>query len=186
MQYFMTVVGFVMLSVGCWQVGAEDIQAKTLDGRSVVLRSDNTWEFVEEMDRDPDNQYQEGIEAMQRGDFRIAYDLLHPLAEQGDPGAQISLGALYLKEGWVGKDKSQATRWFRKAADQGDARGMYNLGIMLERSGDDFGAERWYRKAVDKGVSEAARRLGVIYEKAGMLGNAGKWYKRAREMEGQD
>ena len=180
------VLAIAILLGGCnGLVNAEDIRATTSDGRTVVLRSDKTWEFVEsnDKDEDPASQYEEGREAILRGDFRVAYDLLQPLGDQGHAKAQNALGVLYGKDGWAGKDDGQAMRWFRKAADQGNPQAMFNLGVRYERVGDELEAERWYLMAADKGLSQAARRLGVMFERAGMIGNAGKWYRKAREME---
>ena len=48
-----------------------------------------------------------------------------------------------------------AARWFRKAADQGDAGAQYYLGNMFEQGRgvalSDVEAARWYRKAADQG-----------------------------------
>ena len=43
-------------------------------------------------------------------------------AEQGDAGAQIVLGFMYKNDrGGVPQDDAEAVRWFRLAANQGDA-----------------------------------------------------------------
>ena len=44
-----------------------------------------------------------------------------------------------------------AERWYRKAADGGDADAMFNLGALLAEQGEEDQAEQWYRKAVDTG-----------------------------------
>jgi TPR repeat protein len=54
---------------------------------------------------------------------------------------------------------SQAVKWWRKAAEQGDARAQYNLGQM-HREGqgvpqDYAEAVKWYRKAVEQGDADA-------------------------------
>ena len=45
------------------------------------------------------------------------------LAEQGDATAQFNLGVSYGNGEGVLKDDAEAVRWFRLAADQGDASG---------------------------------------------------------------
>lgn len=57
--------------------------------------------------------------------------------------------------------------WYRKAADAGDAAGMFNLGIMYEDGRgmprDDAQALSWFRKAADAGnqnAVQALKRLG--------------------------
>jgi TPR repeat protein len=63
----------------------------------------------------------------------------------------------------VSKDLAEAARWYRKAADAGDARGMNNLGGMYEYgagvSKNVAEAVRWYRKAADLGDEYAKAAL---------------------------
>ncbi|MEZ3524793.1 MAG: sel1 repeat family protein, partial [Muribaculaceae bacterium] len=62
---------------------------------------------------------------------------------------------------------SEAVRWYRKSAEQGFARGQYNLGHMYE-NGRGVGqnveeAVRWYRKAAAQNYTlarDALTRLG--------------------------
>ena len=42
-------------------------------------------------------------------------------AEQGDAEAQLRLGIMYSKGKGVPQDYKEAAKWFRKAADQGNA-----------------------------------------------------------------
>ena len=106
---------------------------------------------------DRDSQYREGVAALKRGDFRIAYDSFQPLAEQGDSEAQNALGSLYTREGWTGRDIGEAARWYRKAADQGNTRAMYNLGNLHRRHRDFINALTWYRKAAERGHAGARK-----------------------------
>jgi TPR repeat protein len=59
--------------------------------------------------------------------------------------------------GWgVTQDSAQAVSWYRKAADAGDADGMYQLGIMYQNVTPDYAqAMSWYRKAADAGNTMA-------------------------------
>jgi TPR repeat protein len=54
----------------------------------------------------------------------------------------------------AGQDYDEAMRWFRKAADQGNAAAQDNLGWLYETGSDvarDYGeAMHWYRKAADQ------------------------------------
>jgi hypothetical protein len=62
----------------------------------------------------------------------------------------------------------EALRWFRMAADQGDASAQYNFGVMYaEGQGvpkNDAEAARWYRMAADQGNAQAQFKLGGMYE----------------------
>jgi hypothetical protein len=68
--------------------------------------------------------------ALHRGDYKTAYRLIMPLAEQGLPLAQYNLGVMYYNGQGVPKDYAEAAKWYRKAAEQGFAEAQTNLGIM--------------------------------------------------------
>jgi TPR repeat protein len=60
-------------------------------------------------------------------------------------------------------------RWYRKAADQGNADAQNNLGVAYYNGkgvAQDYAlAARWYRKAADQGLGHAQRNLGAAYSK---------------------
>jgi hypothetical protein len=59
-------------------------------------------------------------------------------------------------------------RWYRKAADQGDADAQNNLGAMYGNgegvAKDDAEAVKWFRKAADQGNASAQLNLGMRYD----------------------
>ena len=67
----------------------------------------------------------QGVEAAyaayQKGDHAVALRLVRPMAEQGDSRAQSLLGLIYFKGHGVQPDEVEAMKWYRRAADQGDA-----------------------------------------------------------------
>jgi TPR repeat protein len=67
----------------------------------------------------------------------------------------------------VPRDQTQAARWFRKAADQGDAMAQSGLGKAYATGEgvprDLAQAAHWFRKAADQGDATAQGRLGVMY-----------------------
>ena len=67
----------------------------------------------------------------------------------------------------VPQDYAEALKWYRLAADQGDASAQYNLGVMYaEGRGvpqDYAEALKWYRLAADQGYADAQFNLGVMY-----------------------
>ena len=75
---------------------------------------------------------------------------------------------------------TEAAKWFRKAADQGDAEAQLNLGksyfSRMGVPGDTKEAVKWYRKAALQGDAEAQSLLGRAY-KMGCGGS--KDYKEA-------
>jgi hypothetical protein len=69
------------------------------------------------------------------------------------------------------KDYVEAMRWYRKAADQGDADAQYNIGWLYEHGrgvAQDYAeAMRWYRKAADQGNANAKAGLMDLEEHTG-------------------
>jgi TPR repeat protein len=67
-----------------------------------------------------------------RGDYAEAFRLCRPLAEQGNPSAQTTLG-LHVHAGPSRtSDDVEAAKWYRKAAEQGDTGIQGVLGEMYE------------------------------------------------------
>ncbi|GHU41272.1 hypothetical protein AGMMS50289_04140 [Betaproteobacteria bacterium] len=72
-------------------------------------------------------------------------------------------GVTYYQTG----DYVEAEKWFRQAAEQGDAGAQFNLGNMydigrgVEQS--DAEAVNWYRKAAEQGHTVAQYSLGEMY-----------------------
>ena len=105
--------------------------------------------------------------AVHAGDYATAINILKPLAEQGDAGAQNSLGAMYANGQGVPQDYAVAVKWCRKAAEQGFAKAQHNLGILYtEGQGvpqDYAEALKWYHKAAEQGDAHAQSNLGAMY-----------------------
>lgn len=84
---------------------------------------------------------------------------------RGDEPDKYGLSSFYQ----VGpSDPTEAVRWFRKAADQGDPDGQYSLGSAYA-SGvgikeDKSEAAKWYLKAAEQGLTIAQYMLGHAYE----------------------
>src|SRR5689334_22672314 len=71
------------------------------------------------------------LEAYRRGDYAAALELLRPLADAGDAGAQAQLAEMYARGAGVEPDVAEAAQWYRKAAEGGDANAQQQLGSML-------------------------------------------------------
>jgi TPR repeat protein len=88
-------------------------------------------------------------------------------AEQGDAGAQLSLGVMYDNGEGVAKDDAEAVKWYRLAAEQGNASAQSNLGMMYDNgegvAKNDAEAVKWYRKAAEQGHAMAQSTLGTRY-----------------------
>ena len=103
-----------------------------------------------------------------------------------DPNAE---GDKYYYGRGVPQNNEEAVKWYRKAAEQGDAGGQANLGVMYEKGRgvpqSDEEAVKWYRKAAEQGHAVGQKNLGFMYDKGrGVPQNdeeAVKWYRKAAE-----
>ena len=89
----------------------------------------------------------------------------------------------------VSEDDAEAARWYRMAAEQGDAGAQYNLGVRYANGEgvpeDDAEAARWYRMAAEQGDADAQYNLGVRYATGEGVpeddAEAVRWYRMAAE-----
>ena len=77
-------------------------------------------------------------------------------AARGDAEAQVDLGTLYEAGIGVVQDKTEALRWYERAAAQGNVYGQYLAGLALGRGGDGLqknvdAAAVWFAKASAQG-----------------------------------
>ena len=87
------------------------------------------------------------------------------------------------------EDDAEAVRWYRLAADQGDANAQYNLGLKYASGEgvpeDDAEAVRWYRLAADQGLAIAQNNLGLMYASGEGVpeddAEAVRWYRLAAD-----
>ena len=116
-------------------------------------------------------------------------DSLTKVAEQGDVETQLLLGIFYSDWDWgKKKDYTEAAKWYRKAAEQGNSAAQERLGSLYCLGKgvrqDSVEAEKWYRKAAEQGYAPAQFDLGLLY-----YGNKGKqeyaeaakWWRKAAE-----
>lgn len=61
--------------------------------------------------------FEDAIKAYDRGDYETTYQLIKPLAEQGNPDAQLMLGFLYEQGQGVPQDSAEMEKWHRGAAE---------------------------------------------------------------------
>jgi TPR repeat protein len=95
-------------------------------------------------------------------------------------------------EGWAAEQRGEyakAVKWYRQAAEQGDANAQGHLGYMY-----DYGlgvpqnppeAMKWYRKAAAQGERSAQNNLGNLYLNGRGVpqddAEAAKWYRKAAD-----
>ena len=113
----------------------------------------------------------DGLLAYGTKDYKKAYKLILPLAEQGNVMAQTTLGVMYQEGHGVPKDYKEAVKWYRLAAERGYAIAQHNLGVMyLEGYGvpqDHKEAEKWFRRSAEQGIARAQEALDLFLERKG-------------------
>ncbi|WP_406378579.1 tetratricopeptide repeat protein [Streptomyces sp. NBC_01618] len=130
--------------------------------------------------------------AAEAGSGRAAYLLGRLTQDRGDPDGAVrwyekaaarrvhasynNLGMLALLHG----DLDAAERWYRRAMDVGDWVAAVGLGIVMEKRGDEVGAEELWRLA-GRNVPAAHHNLAVLYQRQGRLREADELFTRAAE-----
>lgn len=84
-------------------------------------------------------------------------------AEEGVPQIQAQLGYCYDNGIGVDKDENKGLHWTRQSAENGNARGQYNLGFYFEGMNDMEKAVEYYTKSANQGFVHAQYNLGRIY-----------------------
>ena len=117
------------------------------------------------------DDFQDAVDAYKRKDYKTAYKLFLPLAEQGNAfaQAQFNLGAMYFKGDGVPQDYKEAVKWWRLAAEQGLAQAQYNLGVMYGKGQgvpqDDVLAHMWFNLSSSQGITTAIKNRNIVEKK---------------------
>lgn len=87
-------------------------------------------------------------------------------AESGQPLIWHTIGTAYNTGRGTKRDKTEAIRWFQRAAEAGFAPAMINLGLCLQFPApalDQAAALHWFRKAAEQGYAGGMVWLGFAY-----------------------
>lgn len=113
--------------------------------------------------------YDQGLEALARGDDVLAAEAFAHAADMDHPDAMSELGALYSFGRGVERDERGAIGWQKKAADLGSGTAMLRLGLIyLAGQGtepDEAQSARWLTQAASEyGNAQAMYLLAMFYE----------------------
>ena len=116
---------------------------------------------------------------------------LRELALQGEPMACLALGWVYAQGKGTEQNLQESFAWAKKAAEAGNADGMYRVGKKLAQGvgikKDEEAGLRWIQKAAEKGFPGAQNELGDRYcHGKGVSEDAfqsSEWLRRAAEQE---
>ncbi len=78
-------------------------------------------------------------------------------------------------------DYDNAMIWWQKAADNGNADAMVDLGSLYSDRGDYDNAMIWWQKAADNGDADAMVKLGILYYDRRDYDNARIWSRKAAD-----
>jgi len=116
----------------------------------------------------PEEDLRAGIDAFNQGDVTAAMALYRLAADTGLAEAQVKLA--YILD--YSEEDSEAVKWYRAAAQQGDADGQFGLGEMYAKG---EGIERDLAKAIEyfelaaaNDHQRAIRVLSHAYEDGGL------------------
>jgi TPR repeat protein len=88
-------------------------------------------------------------------------------ANEGDAGAQYTIGLKYTKGDGVSKDMDEAVKWLQKSAEQGNADAQLSLGALniggrgLPRNSEE--AAKWFQLAAGQGRVEAQVQIARMH-----------------------
>ena len=112
---------------------------------------------------------QEGWHAYKNNDYKNAYKLWLPLAEQGNVTAQYNLGHMYEKGKGVPQNYKEAVRLYRLSAEQGDVDAQLKLGVSYGMGRgvlkDYVLAHMWWNLSGSNGNKEAAENRDIVETK---------------------
>ena len=104
----------------------------------------------------------------ERGDVRTAISFLRNSADQGHAPSQALLAQILDQA----EQNEEAVKYFRLAADQGNAEGYFGLATMYA-SGEGVArdlkaARQWMLKAADAGHPQAVQSIALAYMQGGL------------------
>lgn len=125
----------------------------------------------------------EGLDAWNREDYDTSFKELFPIAQRGDSLAQFMVGNMYANGLGVGKNISEAWKWYMKSAQQGHRAGQYAIGLNTDINLYPEEAKAWLEKSANQGYAAAQYELGMRYlEGRGVLVNhvlATQWLRKS-------
>ena len=111
--------------------------------------------------------FQKGLEAYNKKDYKTALSEWEPIAEEGQAEAQFMLGMMYRNGRGVPQNSKTAAKWWILAAQQGHVKALYNLGqtyfLGISAPKNYKIALYWFTLAAQQGHATAQNILGGMY-----------------------
>ncbi|MBF0751689.1 MULTISPECIES: tetratricopeptide repeat protein [unclassified Pasteurella] len=120
-------------------------------------------------------------------DWKSVFNIMQPLALEGNVQAQSNLGMLYNLGRGVQKDQEKAYWWFSEAAEMGSVRAINNLAMMYYRGGyvrkDIPQAIKLFERTAKSKDLDAMMMLSEIYLNQKNESKAFEWVKKAVDLD---
>lgn len=171
----------------------------TQEGLGGIIKTNNKYisNFPKEDEKwgkrmtDIDMDLSSGIAAFEAKYFTKAFQLLSPLAGQGEAGSQYRLAIMYQNGLGCAKNEEKAYEMMKTAANQGHALAQHGLGFMYMHGEcaekDESRAAKWFTSAAEQGLAGSQMTLGMMYEQGlGVEQDTVKsqhWYKQAESIQ---
>jgi TPR repeat protein len=113
--------------------------------------------------------FEDGLKALEGGNYRTAMRLWRPLAAGGHARAQYNVGVMYEEGLGVPIDYTEAVGWLLQAAEQGNAEAKNHLGFLYLYgrgvSRDYVSAHMWFDLAASEGNVRAVFARDLVAAK---------------------
>ena len=107
-----------------------------------------------------------GFDAYKDKNYQLALEVWKPLAENGDPIAQNSLGVMFQRGQGVKKNYIISFNWFKQSAEQGYTPAQVSLGYIYDQGmgtpADKVSALMWWEIAGADGEADATTLLQIL------------------------
>jgi TPR repeat protein len=129
--------------------------------------------------------FDEGVEAANNGNHRLAIEIWSEAAKNGDAKSQHILGVFYQTgiTGFIEQDCIKSFDLINKAANQGYQEAEFSLGVAYHKG---CGVEKnialaikWYEISANKGDSVSQFNLGALHYEEKNYTQAIYWYKKS-------
>ena len=111
----------------------------------------------------------QGWSAYDLGNYEAALSLWMPLAEMGNPSAQVFIGLMHNQGHAVEQNINNAVKWYALASDQGHAPAKWRLAILYYHGSgltqDYQKAAELFHSAAKLGDTYSQKALGLMYSK---------------------
>lgn len=125
--------------------------------------------------------YEIGKMYLSVGDVQNAIEYHKKGAELGDTWAMVKIGLIYKFGLHVSCDFEISKYWYKLAADAGNSKAIYQLGLIFHQLNDSANAKKFFEMAYNAGVAAGAYEIGENFSKNNS--EAIEWYDKFANAE---